>query len=72
MQARIQELTGQTNELAQGLKRANAAFESQQERLVNNEAELAATKITKAKLEEKTKALEAKASSSAENQLKTS
>ena len=35
---------------------------------MNNEAELAATKITKAKLEEKTKALEAKASSSVEYQ----
>jgi predicted nuclease with TOPRIM domain len=61
MQARIQKLTAQANELAQGPKRANTAFESQQERLAQNETELAATR---AKLDEKTKALEEKASGS--------
>ena len=66
MQARIQELTAQTTELAAGLKRAQDAFESQRERQVQSETELLATR---AKLEEQAKALEGKAASSRENQL---
>ena len=65
MQARIQELTAQTTELAAGLKRAQDACESQRERQVQSETELIATR---AKLEEQAKALEGKAASSRENQ----
>ena len=66
IQTRIQELTAQTQALAQGLNRTNIAFESQQERLGQNETELAARK---SKPEEKTKVLEEKAAGSRENQL---
>ena len=66
IQTRIQELTAQTQALAQGLNRTNIAFESQQERLGQHETELAARK---AKPEEKTKVLEEKAAGSRENQL---
>ena len=49
MQARINELSAQTAELVQGLARANAAYESQRERLTSAEQELV---DTKAKLQE--------------------
>ena len=40
MQARMNELSAQTADLAQGLARANAAFESQKQRLTSAEQEL--------------------------------
>ena len=49
MQARINELSAQTAELVQGLARANAAYESQRDRLTSAEQELV---DTKAKLQE--------------------
>ena len=44
MQARIQELSAQTAELAQGLARANAAYESQREHLTSAGQEFVNTK----------------------------